>query len=531
MWKPWLKTIQKAGVGVGRTSHLQAGSAPASSSRRSVVLWAAAEATCSRVKPDESTGWLRSTSSDCSGVSAGTWRRVQRPSTSPTLQAVKSASLRPNSPEERDGGSRDMSRPPSPASCLFFSGFLSSVSAASSSSSSSSSPPAPATTDNRRVLVLSSGGTNRSWDDWLTLILLPLSPPLLLLLVSGALDVKLLEVGGFQRHLHCLQLDFTSFLLIWALLVIFCWYRKIKPQIFQTHVSTATTHVPRVTVKASTSWPLSSSVFSCAAGWTFFFHAFFDTLLSADMSVSFSGTGTGVCSFYIMTLLQNQSISLKTIKKKTNVMAKKWKQTKVKVNHEEKWKTAQTTSLLTVNDNSGQHGVDPLNFSEGGSARGEGQRSDPGIRFQQRSPTTTEEDAFVVGRRSHKDGRGLLQVLSPAQQKILNVLQTLGRTFVCLSAKSCTCIALKRLQCVRTLTDSRWFFFGKNQYLVTSPKNPKTSKIPISHHLLDLMNKKGGKNPDCSWSSSTIMSQNFIGIGSKWRRGNNGKRTWEIPWK
>lgn len=86
--------------------YLQAGSAPASRSSLTAVFCAAAEATCSRVNPDESMGLLRrvrglGTSEgllpDRSPLSAGSWRRRHRVSTSPILQAVNRASLRPYS--------------------------------------------------------------------------------------------------------------------------------------------------------------------------------------------------------------------------------------------------------------------------------------------------------------------------------------------------------------------------------------------------------------------------------------------------
>lgn len=91
--------------------HLQAGSAPASISTLTVALCAAAEATWSKVNPDESRGSLSSDRglepeeewlSDCSWmavVCVGSWRSVYRVSTSPTLHAVNKESLRQYSTE------------------------------------------------------------------------------------------------------------------------------------------------------------------------------------------------------------------------------------------------------------------------------------------------------------------------------------------------------------------------------------------------------------------------------------------------
>lgn len=90
-------------------SYLQAGSAPASRSSLTAAFCPAAEATCSKVNPDKSTGLLwrvtglgtseRSLSGRSwpSDVSTGSWRSLRRVSTSPTLQAVNRASLRPYS--------------------------------------------------------------------------------------------------------------------------------------------------------------------------------------------------------------------------------------------------------------------------------------------------------------------------------------------------------------------------------------------------------------------------------------------------
>lgn len=96
-------------------SHLQAGSAPASISTLTVAFCAAAEATCSKVNPDESRGSLSSDRglepveewlSDCSWrsvVCVGSWRSVNRVSTSPTLHAVNKESLRQYSIESSAG--------------------------------------------------------------------------------------------------------------------------------------------------------------------------------------------------------------------------------------------------------------------------------------------------------------------------------------------------------------------------------------------------------------------------------------------
>lgn len=90
-------------------SYLQAGSAPASRSSLTAAFCPAAEATCSKVNLDKSTGLLRrvtglgtserslSGRSWPSDVSTGSWRSLRRVSTSPTLQAVNRASLRPYS--------------------------------------------------------------------------------------------------------------------------------------------------------------------------------------------------------------------------------------------------------------------------------------------------------------------------------------------------------------------------------------------------------------------------------------------------
>lgn len=97
------------------SSHLQAGSAPASISTLTVAFCAAAEATCSKVDPDGSRGSLSSHRglepveeglSDCSWMSVvcvGSWRSVYRVSTSPTLHAVNKESLRQYSVESSAG--------------------------------------------------------------------------------------------------------------------------------------------------------------------------------------------------------------------------------------------------------------------------------------------------------------------------------------------------------------------------------------------------------------------------------------------
>lgn len=78
---------------------------------------------------------------------------------------------------------------------------------------------------------------------------------------------------------------------------------------------------------------------------------------------------------------------------------------------------------LTINMDSGKHLVYPPSLPKGRPARGKGDCVDPAIFFFKRSCTTPEKDAFIVARRSHKYGRGFLQVFGPADQKILNVLK------------------------------------------------------------------------------------------------------------
>ena len=73
--------------------------------------------------------------------------------------------------------------------------------------------------------------------------------------------------------------------------------------------------------------------------------------------------------------------------------------------------------------NSGQHLVYSLDLSEGGSACGEGQRADPDVFLVQRSCTPTKEDVFVVTGCSEEYQAGFCQVLSPAFQQVLDLLQ------------------------------------------------------------------------------------------------------------